>query len=678
MDALLSRITQHAVQYAIRSGISITAGFALQHCNRLLKAVPKSRDREELRHLQARLESKIRIISPSIDMIELIAARGNTSLDSALALTREIRSDIQQIGLRLSDAANDSECRSRSRTHDGKDHELKGILSEMDSLIVRLEDAVPLINLAISTSGVNLSTKLSGTISPSRLLQASTFLTAADSSFTTAPDTRHQVGPTYTLSLYMLFAGHAIDPVNHTHTALPIWKEVIHKARVKLWRVPLKQIYALPGEHTTTGSPHDEYLQAESKATEFAYQLVVVEDLDDDRLHTYDDHDAQPGAFDDVPTAGVRDVVPVHEISKIFYADTGKILNLGSDGDTHRPVVLIKRDVHASPPRRMLKLSSSLGALQTTISADAGVHVREEITQPRAHNIATESASLHSSAITDQSTTEVWRLPANLDPEWMALEVYSENDISDSEAESEPEDTPVSRNAEYCTADHHQHIYEPINPSVVIGPVLDKLKLSPGSDTQRAEVVRSDFCIKTSLSLLEMLLRLTALQQFRQESHLAIEDELLNFFLEDSATAGAGLNKASRQRTRQHAVQHIGFDPYDESPMKRRGERHIQSSRGHASPRSRYVSTDPSTTPLEDADSPQGRPVSSPLRDPVNAIPRSGEVSYVPSMSPQQKSYPPTPARTPIPCATLETAVSATASASGTINASSPRGRLPY
>lgn len=82
-----------------------------------------------------------------------------------------------------------------------------------------------------------------------------------------------------------------------------------------------------------------------------------------------------------------------------------------------------------------------------------------------------------------------------------------------------------------------------------------------------------------------MLLKLTALQQFRQESHLSIEDELLNFFLEDSSSAGAGSDKDYRQRLRHNAVKRVGFDPYDESPIKRRGEVYLNHARGAASPR---------------------------------------------------------------------------------------------
>lgn len=47
--------------------------------------------------------------------------------------------------------------------------------------------------------------------------------------------------------------------------------------------------------------------------------------------------------------AGIREVVPIHELSKIFYADTGKILNIGNEGETNSPVLLLKRDPNANP-----------------------------------------------------------------------------------------------------------------------------------------------------------------------------------------------------------------------------------------------------------------------------------------------------------------------------------------
>ena len=590
MDVLLSKVTQHAMNYAIRSGITITTGYALKQCGRLVKEAPKGKEREELARLQVRLEGKIRIISPAIDMIELIAARGNTTLESAVGLTKDIRYEIQNLGVRLNDAANDEQLlrrnSNRAKTREQSEQQMKSIILEIKALLDRIEDAVPLINLAITTSGVNLSTKLSGTISPSRLLQASTFLTAADSNYTKSPGRCEQVGPTYVLSMYMLFAGHAVrlDEGDDAHAAT--WKEVLHKAKVKLVRLPLDQLYDLPGEDS--GAAPASFRESTSSA-EFAYQLLIVEDLDDDRVHTFEPEDPQPGPFDDVTSAGIREVVPIHEISKVFYADTGKILNIGSDGETNNPVLLLKRDINADPPRRMLQRSWSEDRYHSTNGESSDEEYSEiDIGLQCETSPATDASGVQGHP--SNGNGHDWRLPSGLDPEWMAFEVYSEEADSDDD-DFDAADTHVSTHGT-----SHSHS----SPEPQVTSALSRLSLQPsfatpspvrspiqthmsGSGLQLSPNKRSAPAVKTSLSLLEMLMKLAALQQFRQESHLAIEDELLNFFLEDSATAGASADKTKRRRMRHDALKQVGFDPYDESPIKRRNEAYIQ--RAGASPR---------------------------------------------------------------------------------------------
>lgn len=72
MEDFLAKVTQHAMNYAIRSGIGITASFAISQTSRLLRTVSDQTDYRELYTLQERLDSKIRIISPAIDLIELM------------------------------------------------------------------------------------------------------------------------------------------------------------------------------------------------------------------------------------------------------------------------------------------------------------------------------------------------------------------------------------------------------------------------------------------------------------------------------------------------------------------------------------------------------------------------------------------------------------------------------
>ena len=559
MDILLSKVTQQAMNYAIRSGVAVTATYAIKQSTRLLQNAPKGRDRDELLDLQQRLQSKIRIISPAIDMIELIAARGNTSLQSAVTLTKELRWEIQSLGHRIAHAAAAEESARKSWTSTVQkaknEAEVRLIVADIKRLLERLEDAVPLINLAITTSGASLSSSIPSSVSPSRLLQASTFLTAGDTQYSMVPGEAIQVGPTFTLSVYMLFGGH-IRPLEEEDMREMTWKEIMHKSKVKLRRVPMDQV--------TPGARRDvpDAVLSEGRSDEFAYQMMIIEDLDDDRVHTFDEDDKQPGRFDDVELAGVREIFPIHQVSKIFYADTGKVLNIGTDGELNNPFLLIKRDVNAIPPRRKMD--------QEEYDADADEPVIS-IERPTQYG----EMSQH-----DSQPKDPWRLPANLDPEWIALEVFTEPEDSDSdESEFTASSSSPGQDTREASVDAQ---LSSMMPDLRIDPKPSPETSTPDSNQQVLPKSTSRLStkapppwvnsIRTSLSLLEMLLRLTSLQQFQQASHLSITDELLNFFLEESATTGAGGDKIHRQRLRADARRRVGWDPYDESPIKRHGE----------------------------------------------------------------------------------------------------------
>ena len=579
--------------------------------------IVRSGERDEIASLQRRLEGKIRIISPAIDMIELIAARGNTSLDSAVTLTKTIRCDIQALGMRLAKAATEEErlkrSTSKARAQSQIDMELKGIIADIKTLLSRIEDAVPLINLAITTSGVNLSTALPSTVSPSRLLQASTFLSAGDSQYIMSPSQPVQIGPVFVLSLYMLFAGHANRPHDEESIRETTWKEVIHKARIKILRVPLNDISNLPSEprkeHSWPTNGIDSLaddgslptsVPSEGKAYEFAYQLLIIEDLDDDRVHTFDDDEEQPGPFDDVLLAGIREVIPIHEVSKIFYADTGKILNIGVDGETNNPVLLLKRDVNAIPPRRMVD--------RRFMEADSDEDENSDEDAGPEGQLRRESSVSPEQAATPRNerveTADCWRFPHDLDPEWVAFEVYTEepetDDGEDTESLTEAPPaypTPPSRPAAMSPLTSSlSELSLQSSPNTTTAPsspatsqVVPAPKAAPLTPAHHSTAISPIPALRTSLSLLELLIRLTALQQFQQSSHLTITDELLNFFLSESSTTGAGADSEYRQRVRRDARRRVGFDPYDESPIKLHGEEYqYQRSRARYDGESDY------------------------------------------------------------------------------------------
>jgi hypothetical protein len=591
----------------------------------------KGDEREELKSLQTRLESKIRvsqeelssksrphrsqIIAPAIDLIELIAARGNTSLDSAVGLTSSLRFDIQKLGRRLERAVGEQQLArkggSNARTREQNELELKLIVSNIKKLLVRIEDAVPLINLAITTSGASLSTTLPTTVSPSRLLQASTWLTAGDSQYMSTPSLSQQIGPTFTLSMYMLFTGHNRRSQEEQSIRETTWQEVIHKTRLKLLRVPLSRLNDHPSpDGALPNDYHPDQIPSEGITHEFAYQFLVIEDLDDDRMHSLEDGEPQPGPYEDVERAGVREIIPIHQISKIFYADTGKILNIGSEGEANNPILLLKRDVNAVPPRRMMPQEHWDEDGSPTSEAAARADLDDEQLELDAQLRRDSSVNLPQDVPQDMPepvTHDPWRLPPGLDPEWMAFEVYTEEPSVDSDDESEPEApssagyTPFTRpttppdtspstpplaakmaklNLQTPTSSP-AGTPQPPNTQLIPSPTKHAAPPLPQYTPQAAPLP----AIKTSLSLLEMLIRLTALQQFQQTSHLAIPDELLNFFLDESATVGAGGDAELRRRVRADAMRRVGFDPYNESPIKRRGEEylsHNQDTNGDA------------------------------------------------------------------------------------------------
>lgn len=526
------------------------------------------------------------------------SARGNTSLESAVSLTKSLRWEIQTLGQRLATAAHAEEMmrRGASKAQNKAQNalELGRIIQAIRKLLNRIEDAVPLINLAITASGASLTSSLPSSVSPSRLLQASTFLTAGDTQYSISSSTSVQIGPTFILSMYMLFLGH-LRPQNEEDVRESTWKEVIHKAVVKLVRVSIQNIYSLPGteqqtkpqtvnndDHNETDEAHGYFpphVEADGKADEYAYQLVIVEDLEDGRLHTLEENEEQPSSYDDIAVAGIREAIPIHEISKIFYADTGKILNIGNEGETNSPVLLLKRDVNAIEPRRMMDRHGEDSAQDYNIKS---TNWRHRSTGTNGHydseSQTDQSGQQGNSSLVSSQTlshmslpsSDPRRLPLDLDPEWIAFEVYTESADSDAESEAESSSTKPARSSRSPSLD--SRMTSALSRLKVQSPITTPTSASPLHPPNQP-LRPSLLPIRTSLSLLETLLRLLSLQQFQQTPHLSIPDELLTFFLSESASTGTATSDSQeRKRLRTEARRRVGFDPYDESPVKQRGE----------------------------------------------------------------------------------------------------------
>jgi hypothetical protein len=549
-----------------------------------------------------------------LESIELRYTRGDSALETIVRTARGLRDDIDALGERLKNATS-AQARPRHEARDPKaaaarqQAALAGIIADIKELIINIDDTIPLINLWVSAIGGIQAP--SSSFSPSRLLQASMLVNVGDTQFILDPSQPMQIGPDFTLSLYMLFRGHASaheaeEPYGvEEGQRKPMWQEVIHKARVRLLRVPLDD-----DMHLSNGNV------SSSPRAHYAYQLQVVEDLDDGRLHAFENRDLQPASYDGLPLAGIREFIPIRQIAKMFYADVGKILNINNDdGASSSPVLLLKRDVNAMPivhaPSNAVLTIENTGHNTVCESEDAPLEAdsQDDIDSQLRQEMALVEEQGGSTIILPQtaqtsSGDKDWRIPQDLDPEWIALEVFdideSDEDSDASSTLDEKDSTPD--NEDISGLDHACRPRHTCRPSVDRNLITQMNRMSiassrpsssgsyahlptyttspgtngrerPGTPSRVTKhttsylsptklIERSPFgAIKTSLSLLEMILRLTSLQEFEQTTHLAIPDHVLKFYLDESVST-SGLHGKERWAASAEAERKVGFDPY--------------------------------------------------------------------------------------------------------------------
>ncbi|KAI1480909.1 hypothetical protein K445DRAFT_322990 [Daldinia sp. EC12] len=579
MDAFLAKLSYHATNYAIRSCLALTSTYVIQQGSRLIKTVDDDPLRAELSHLQRRLARKIELISPILESIEFRYARGNSTLEAVVQTAQELRANVDSLGKRLEAAAladQNGKAKGSAAAASVRRMEIQNIITDIKQLIEDIDDSIPLINLWVSAIG-GIQTQHSA-FSPSRLLQASMLVNVGDTQYILNPGRPMQIGPDFVLSVYMLFRAHASpeDPAEpygiEEGQRKPVWQEVIHKARVRLRRIPLED--NVPGASNHMG--HN------TSFVSYAYQLQIVEDLDDGRVHTVEDGDARPSSYEGVSSAGIREFIPVHQISKMFYADVGRILNINNeDGASRSPVLLLKRDVKAIPPNQGQQHDIPLMEQQRFLEAPDESTISDENIDGDTQYELDRQLSLETRVVT-RTPTNSWKLPQDLDPAWIALEVFEmdsddDNDTTDDEDEHTPEEEDEE---DYRTEKDHHHsnlnnhprrLKNSTRPSADSNLVTQLNRMSIASTPSRSSsrnsgalvpdpekfdedlLERSPFgAIQTSLSLLEMMLRLTSLQEFEQTTHLAIPDHVLRFYLDESvsrADADAPVHRGlSRER----------------------------------------------------------------------------------------------------------------------------------
>lgn len=536
------------------------------------------------------------------------SGRGNVFLDSALPLTKSLRQEIDALGQRTEALAisqeNADPVNTKSNGSDAKSRQIQRLMTDLSALLSRIDRETPFIQLAITASGETLSTSMPPTISPSRLLQASTLLTVGDTHHSQHPTQAVQIGPAFGLTLYMLFVGHASTTANgsaestyrqcqdNKHEAAPtttayglgegdrkpLWQEIIHKARVRLCRAP--QSFA----------GRDSGVVAGELEPEFSYYLEIIEDLDDGRVHADDEEAA---SVDGVARAGIREIISVDQLSKLFYTDSGKLLNISQDTEGgNRPVLLLKRDSSSMPSDSAAPAASECEK-RKAIGGSQGASDSEDLDeqslldQQLGGDLVSYDSGLPTSKDLSLPKHPHKLFPKHLDPDWIAMEMFQmDEDIGqDSDSGTEAEEDadvsetrairakPTSGRPSMDSQLEAQIRGLSLRPTESVSPStkasgIDHTKIHGKSSKEDGDfVTRSPFgAITTSLSLLEMLIRLASLQEFQQAPHLSIPDHILTFFLEQTSTTG--LAGEAGARVRDEVRRKVGFDPYSDKPSE--------------------------------------------------------------------------------------------------------------
>ena len=149
MDEFLAKAGSQAVSFAIKSGISIASSYAIKSISNFIVQIPRE-DATKLEVLRSQLETRIEIVSFALDLIKLVASKGNTNLEYTLNLTKGLRRDIDEFDNRVNELFKDIEDNSTNRKLQSM--KIKSLETYMTNLLKQIEDVTPFINLSLTTS----------------------------------------------------------------------------------------------------------------------------------------------------------------------------------------------------------------------------------------------------------------------------------------------------------------------------------------------------------------------------------------------------------------------------------------------------------------------------------------------------------------------------------------------
>lgn len=560
MEWLLAQAGATAVSFATRGGYSLATHYAVKTVKKYLEKVPPE-DRKALEKTRQRLETKILIISPAIDLIQLISARGNTSLSTTVALTRELKNDIVEFQQDMDQSMAKEEDASVS---------VGRVREAMDLLLKRVEEAIPLIQLALTTSGACLSSDLPSNVSPARLLQAMDYVRQSERDWDERKDMERRVGHvpnatnhvTSNLGNMTTNLGN-IPSLNHTGSVKS------HGIKIGLSNSESRDIssdlqigptFSITSYTTFSSSSQIAWKEDMARAQlslfqtdkKYSYYLKLEENFNDGRYH------------DDKPRISTIDV---SKITRLFFSASGKLLEIE---DSKSPVLVIKIN-----------------------EADLEDEEEEEgDEEEKVTWLAIESWSRDTEEDVEEEDEEEYDVDNSFD---MSV-------TEDTPGKSRVFESPIKR------GDGGSRDYD--NPRDFLrSRDFSKYNMDNGASSGSREGCASrdpnshvtslshqlDGLVisesRESISLLEYLIRLLALQSNDQKSALEITDERLNLYLRDESRASdyeQSIPAVEAQRTMSRPIAPdtpvvLGGRRGGRGGMMTRGGHVMQSSIGHGS-----------------------------------------------------------------------------------------------
>ncbi|PVZ99513.1 hypothetical protein BB558_004409 [Smittium angustum] len=501
MEGFFSNIAVQTAALVGKAAFGAAGTLALKHVSEYIKKVPKSASKQhDFIALRTMFETKLKAIIPAIDLIDIITARGNSTMKTILPLTNSLRKDItrfistlerldkerlensKKLNRKLSNfskasistkfnlknsftsnefdsekypsdsEASESELFSKNYKKDfmgipqnnsfnlntesesgssyrnaqendsflledlttysiRNDKEyIERISEELKLLLSKIDQTVPLLNLALATSGIHLSGAIPTGISTSRLLQASShiyraslqyetyvdsinsqhinsknqkILGSSSSSFshsrkkknlnsakpssnikTTYPGSKTRqerkykksksflekidVGQPFNLKLFSLFSGSVREKSLSDFT----WKEHYPKCQIKLTRnLNIKDTSRrLASNNNISG--------IKGELEEFSYSLVCTENINDGRYHEemINNVNNKISSHDFIPGKTIQ--LPLNSISQLYYSSSGLLLNI--EGSNSPVLVLQVKKETFTEPKAFRKKKSKL------------------------------------------------------------------------------------------------------------------------------------------------------------------------------------------------------------------------------------------------------------------------------------------------------------------------------